>query len=369
MALRQRTPDERFMYRALRLASMSLGMTWPNPGVGCVIVKDGVVIGQGRHTVCGQAHAEVVALADCAVRGHDPAGATVYVTLAPCTSHGRQPPCVQALIQAQVAVVFACVDDPDQEDPWGWFEPAGIAYRVGLCREIGEHVHGGFLNRLRHGRPRVTGKWAMTADGCIAACTGDSKWISDAEALSLSRRRRRAFDAIVIGHGTAVADDPLLASPRPRLHGTDPGPTRVVLAADADLDPGSRLVRSATTQPLLVACSEPPTDMGELLVAEGGSLLPLADPHDPHQVLEGLGTLGCNEVLVEGGAQIHHAWLEADCYDRLEIYIGATTLAGGRGPTGPQGVARIADGAGWHHEEPPRLAGNTVILRLVRTRV
>jgi diaminohydroxyphosphoribosylaminopyrimidine deaminase / 5-amino-6-(5-phosphoribosylamino)uracil reductase len=356
------------MRQALRLASMSLGMTWPNPGVGCVIAKDGQIIGQGRHRICGEEHAEIGALADCRARGFDPAGATVYVSLAPCTKHGRQPPCVLALIAAKVAVVFASVDDPDQEDPWGWFEPAGIAYRVGLCRDLGEHVHGGFLTRMRQGRPRLTGKWAMTVDGCIAAHTGDSKWISDAEGLSLSRRRRRAWDAIVIGHGTAVSDDPLLAASKPRQHGSEPGPVRVVLSSDADLDPGSRLVRSATDQPLLVACSDPPPDMGELLVAEGGGLLPLSEPHDPHQVAEALGTLGFNDVLVEGGARIHHAFLQADLYDRLEVYIATTTLGGGRAPAGMAGVPRIADGSGWRHEEPPRLLGTTVLLRLARTR-
>ena len=357
------------MRRALRLASLSLGMTWPNPGVGCVIVKDGVIIGEGRHRVCGEAHAEVAALADCQRRGHDPSGATVYVTLAPCTRHGRQPPCVEALVKARVAVVLACVDDPDQEDPWGWFGPQGIAYRVGLCRELGEHLHGGFLTRMRQGRPRLTGKWAMTVDGCFATSTGDSKWISDGEALALSRRRRCAYDAIVIGHGTAVADDPLLAASRPRQHGSEPGPTRVILAADADLDPGSRLVRSATQQPLLVACTDPPPAMADLLIAEGGGMLPLGDPHDPGQVAEALGLLGCNDVLVEGGARVHQAFLKADLYDRLELYLGATTLGGGRGPAGSEGVPRISEGAGWRHEEPPRLVGSTVLLRLARVRV
>nr|MBA3686718.1 riboflavin biosynthesis protein RibD [Planctomycetota bacterium] len=170
------TPDAMHMRRALRLASLSLGMTWPNPGVGCVLVRDGRVIGEGRHRACGEQHAEVAAIADCRARGGDPAGATAYVTLAPCTRQGRQPPCVTALREARVARVVAAIADPVQDDARRLLAEAGIAYDVGCMRASAAALHGGFLSRVLDGRPRLTGKWAMTLDGAIAAAGGDAQW-------------------------------------------------------------------------------------------------------------------------------------------------------------------------------------------------
>jgi len=351
------------MRRALRLASLSLGMTWPNPGVGCVIVKDGEIIGEGRHMVCGEMHAETRALENCRARGKDPAGATVYVTLAPCTRHGRQPPCVEALIAARVSMVIAAADDPHQDDPWLWFEKASISYSVGFMRQEAEQVHGGFLMRMRQGRPRFTGKWAITLDGSMASTSGDSKWISSREALALSRRRRRAFDAILIGAGTAKRDDPRLAANGARLHGADRGPIRVVVDREADLSFGSQLVRTAKAQPLLVACGEASSDMIEALSAAGVATLPLKDPHDAEQLAVGLGDLGINDVLVEGGATLHGAYLRAGLYDRLELYLGASTLGGGLPPALGPGVATLAEAQQWVLEERPRMLGDTVLLR------
>lgn len=355
--------DELFMRRALRLASLSLGMTWPNPGVGCVLVKDGGIIGEGRHQICGELHAETAALADCRARGNDPTGATVYITLAPCTRHGRQPPCVEALVAARVGAVIAAADDPQQDDPWLWFEKAGIAYSVGFLRQEAEHVHGGFLTRMRQGRPRFTGKWAITLDGSLAAMSGDSRWISSPEALALSRRRRRAFDAILIGSGTAQRDDPRLAANGARLHGSDRGPVRVVVGRDPELSCGAQLMRSARDQPLLVACAPLPVVQSEALSAAGVATLPLADPHDVEQLAIALGDLGLNEVLVEGGATVHGAYLRAGLYDRLEIYLGARTLGGGLPPALGLGAGSVAEARTWELEEPPRVLGDTVLLR------
>ena len=361
------TTDQRFMRRALRLASLSLGMTWPNPGVGCVVVRDGLVIGSGRHRVCGDLHAETAALADCRARGHDPAGATAYVTLAPCTRQGRQPPCVDALRAARVARVVAAIADPLQDDAGAALAAAGIAYAVGVESAAALHLHGGFLSRLATQMPRFTGKWAMTLDGSIATAAGDSRWISSPEALALSRRRRRAFDAIVIGMGTARRDDPSLASTRPRRHGASDGPLRVVLGARADLDPGARLVTSAATQPVLAVCAEPPSAViARRLGAAGVDLAPLSDPHDVLAVGRELGRRGLNEVLVEGGAHLHAVFLRAGLYQRLEIYLGASTLGGGLPAAAGVGAALIADGQRWENEEAPRQLGTTTLLRLRR---
>jgi diaminohydroxyphosphoribosylaminopyrimidine deaminase/5-amino-6-(5-phosphoribosylamino)uracil reductase len=362
--------DERWMVRALALASLSLGRTWPNPGVGCVIARDGVLLGQGRHEVCGQAHAEVRALQDCRRRGRDPAGATAYITLAPCTRHGRQPPCLLELIGARLARVVAAIPDPIQEDPASAFGALGIAYEVGLLGAVATHLHGGFLSRVRLGRPRITGKWAMTLDGCISPGGSDSagpgRWISSPEALSFSRRRRRAFDAIVIGANTVVSDDPQLLAQPPRRHGEAIGPLRVVISAGARLESSSRLVATLSAAPLLVIHSAqvPERRRGELRRL-GVQVKAVADAHDPAQVARALAEIGCNDVLVEGGSRIHTAFLRAGMYDRLELYLGLGTFGGGV-PVVAGGVGDTGPGPGWIEESPLRGFPGTLALRLRR---
>ncbi|MBA2480490.1 MAG: bifunctional diaminohydroxyphosphoribosylaminopyrimidine deaminase/5-amino-6-(5-phosphoribosylamino)uracil reductase RibD [Planctomycetes bacterium] len=359
--------DDRWMVRALCLASLSLGRTWPNPGVGCVIVKDGRLIGQGRHETCGDAHAEVRALADCRRRGNDAAGAAAYVTLAPCTRQGRQPPCVNALIAARISRVVAAIADPAQDDPTPALRGVGVTYRVGVLAQEAEHIHGGFLHRVRTGLPRLTGKWAMTADGFIAASTGAASWISSSAALSASRRRRRAFDAIVIGAGTARRDDPQLLALRARMHGSVPGPLRVVVSQTAELKPTSRLVASIPHAPLLVIHGEGVTERrrGELRRL-GATVKAVGDAHDPRLVARALADLGCNDVLVEGGSTLHGAWLRAGLFQRLEIYIGLKTLGGGMGVAAGEGAASIGFSQGWIAETPPAMLDGTLRLRLKR---
>jgi len=354
--------DRRWLIRALRLATLSCGRTWPNPGVGSVVVRDGALLGDGRHEVCGQAHAEVNALANCRVRGHDPRGATVYVTLAPCTRQGRQPPCVDALRAAGVARVVAALVDANQDDPAAILAASGIAYDLVELPEA-EHLHGGFRLRIDAKRPRFTGKWAMTLDGCIAAAGGDSRWISSPEALALARRRRRGFDAILVGAGTARSDDPhLLAVPR-----RERTPLRIVLSQRGRLDPQGRMASGARTAPVLVVHG-PLADRDRLaaLGEQGVALLAVDDAHDARAVGAALGRHGLNDVLVEGGAAVHGAWLRAGLYDRVEIYLAARSLGGGVGAASGSGVSTVANGAAWEHEEPPRMLGDTVLLRLRR---
>ncbi len=360
--------DMRWMARALCLASLSLGRTWPNPGVGCVIVKKGVLIGQGRHEVCGQEHAEVRALADCRKRGNDPAGATVYVTLAPCTRTGKQPPCVNALIVARVARVVAAIADPNQDDAARELRSLRIDYGVGCLAAQAEHLHGGFLTRMRTGLPRITGKWAMTGDGFIAATGGASSWISSPEALAYSRRRRRAFDAIVVGSGTARRDDPQLLAAGARRHGEHGSPTRVVVSASAELKAGSRLGDSIDSAPLLMVHGQGVAERrrGDLRRA-GVAVKAVEDAHDPLQVARALGDLGFNDVLVEGGGRLHGAWLRAGAYDRLELYLGFKTLGGGTPVADGVGAASPSFGQAWSPEIPPAMRGDTVCLRLRRS--
>jgi diaminohydroxyphosphoribosylaminopyrimidine deaminase/5-amino-6-(5-phosphoribosylamino)uracil reductase len=355
--------DVHFMRRAIRLATLSLGRTWPNPGVGCVIARDGRMLGQGRHAVFGQAHAEVNALAHCRAQGEDPAGATVYVTLAPCTRHGRQPPCVDALIAARVARVVAAIEDPNQDLAHGVLEAAGIAYQSGCCAHEAAHLHAGFLSRVTNGRPRLTGKWAMTLDGSIATCTRDSTWISSVAALAFSRRRRRLFDAIMIGAGTAHQDDPSLLSAQVG----ERTPVRVVVSAGAELPEHSLLIATRPKAEVLVLHG-PDAPPGNLTAvrSHGIELRSVADPHNPLLVAQALADYGFNEVLVEGGAQVHGAFLRAGLYDRIEVYLGSSTIGGGLGVCAGPGIELMRDAHHWQLEEAPRLLGDTVCLRFRR---
>lgn len=341
------------MARALRLASLSLGMTWPNPGVGCILVRDGLVLGEGRHRRCGELHGETSALADCRARGNDPAGATAYVTLAPCTRQGRQPPCVQALIAARVARVVAAVADPHQDDAGAILRAAGIAYDSGCLEGLAVDVHGGFLMRIRRGRPRLTGKWAMSRDGFIAPPDRRRIAISSPEAMAWMRRRRRAFDAVLVGAGTVRHDDPELLCPQARDHGGEPGPLRIVVSAGASLDPAGRLALDAQRVPVLVVHDvRAGRARLEALRARGVRLLAVADAHDAGAVAQALGVLGLNEVLVEGGAAVHAAFLAAGLYDRLEVQVGEAAL--GSGLAAP-------DISGWRREGALRMIAGTRI--------
>ena len=222
-------------------------------------------------------------------------------------------------------------------------------------------VHGGFLSRVGLGRPRLTGKWAMTLDGCIATHTGDSTWISSTQALAFSRRRRRVFDAIMVGSGTAYHDDPSLLS---SMVG-ERTPVRVVIAANAELRENSMLVATRPKAAVLVVHGpQAPHGNRAALASHAIELLEVANPHDPAQVAAALGRYGFNEVLVEGGAQIHGAYLRAGVYDRLEIYIGAQTVAGGIGVAAGIGVELMNDAPAWQHEDRPLVLGDTICLRL-----
>jgi diaminohydroxyphosphoribosylaminopyrimidine deaminase/5-amino-6-(5-phosphoribosylamino)uracil reductase len=360
--------DERWMLRALLLASRSLGCTWPNPGVGCVIVRDGVMLGSGRHEVCGQEHAEVRAIADVKKRGHATAGATVYVTLAPCTRVARQGACCNALAAARISRVVAAIRDPNQDDAESALRSHRIAYQVGCLEDLALRVHGGFLSRVRQGRPRITGKWAMTLDGFLASSGGAAAWISSPQALEVSRRRRRVFDAILIGAGTARRDNPQLLARPARRHGADGGPLRVVVSQQAELRGDSQLVASLPQAPLLMIHGPrvPESRRGELRRL-GVQVRAVDDAHDPTQVVRLLGELGVNDLLVEGGGMVHAAFLKAALYDRLELYLGLKSLGGGISvAAGEAGVASPALGAQWTLEEPARQCGSTIALRLSR---
>ena len=339
----QEGTDEAFMRQALSLAARGVGRTSPNPLVGAVIVRDGRVIGQGWHACYGQAHAERNALDDCARRGEDAHGACVYVTLEPCSHHGKQPPCADALVQAGVARVVVGSRDPNPLVSGRGIErlqAAGIeVVQDFLCDEC-DAINQVFFRYITTKRPYVVAKWAMTADGRIACANGDARWVSGPESRRDAHALRNRLSAVLVGIGTVRADDPLLTC---RLEGGR-NPLRVVCDSHLSIDPDCALVRSAARgeAPLLVACV---AGEGESCLAErasklealrscGVEVLELAADAKGHVSLPALmGELGqrkVDSVLLEGGAHLLASAFEAGLVDEVVAYVAPKVLCEAR---------------------------------------
>jgi diaminohydroxyphosphoribosylaminopyrimidine deaminase/5-amino-6-(5-phosphoribosylamino)uracil reductase len=331
--------DDQFMRRALELAERGRGFVEPNPLVGAVIVRDGVIIAEGYHERFGSAHAEVNALN---VAKEAARGATVYVTLEPCCHHGKTPPCTEALISAGVARVVAAMADPFPQVSGGGFErlrAANIEVSPGLCELEARRLNTPYLTLINQRRPYVHAKWAMTIDGKIATTTGNSKWISCEE----SRRRvhviRGRMDAIIVGAGTVRADDPLL-TPRP------PGPRsplRVILTRTGRLPGDLQLSRTAREVPVTIVV--PSELVAERLheFKEAGCELLIAS--NPAAILAELGRRRFTNVLLEGGAGLIGSFADEGLIDEVHVFI-APKLVGGRGALSPvagHGIATIAE--------------------------
>jgi diaminohydroxyphosphoribosylaminopyrimidine deaminase/5-amino-6-(5-phosphoribosylamino)uracil reductase len=338
--------EERWMRRALALAEQ--GFTPPNPMVGCVIVKDGEVVGEGFHPYAGEPHAEVFALR---AAGENAKGATAYVNLEPCSHFGRTPPCAQALIDAGVARVVAASTDPNPNVSGHGFEmlwAAGIEVETGLLEEDARRLNEAFFHFQTTRRPFITLKAAMTLDGKIATRTGDSKWITGEESRSYVHRLRAQSGAVLCGVGTVIADDPLLTA---RLPGGVPRqPLRIVLDPHLRTPLKAKLVQTAPKTPtLLVTSSQAPRDKSDALASAGVEVLVL--PHSPDglvdisALMDELGRREIISVLVEGGGKTHAAFLAAQQAHRLLWFI-APKLVGGESAPSPlegEGVARMAD--------------------------
>jgi len=327
--------DRRWLRRALRLAARGRYRTSPNPMVGAVLVRGGEVVGEGWHRAAGGAHAEVEALAAAGERAR---GATCYVTLEPCAHHGRTPPCTEALIAAGVARVVACHRDPNPGVAGGGFErlrAAGIEVAVGPCAEPSVRLNLAFLTAIALARPAVTLKWAMSLDGRIATAGGESRWISSPRARRWALELREEHDAVLVGSGTALADDPRLT----RRLGLAAGPgVRAVLDRRLRLSPGARML--AEPGPVLVytrACPRPGGRAARCraLEAAGATLVELSEPA-PAAVLADLHRRGVRSVLVEGGGGVLGAFAAAGLFDRVAAAC-APLLIGGAAAPGPVG--------------------------------
>lgn len=322
--------------------------------VGAIVVRDGEVVGEGYHRLHGGPHAEAVALEAAGGRAR---GATVYVTLEPCAHQGNTPPCADALIAAGVRRVVACHRDPDPRTAGGGFErlrAAGIEVEVGELAAEAATLNLHFLAPFAFGRPAVTLKWAMSLDGKIATAGGESQWISAPEGRRWALLEREAHDAILVGSGTALADDPRLD----RRLGRATGPiVRVVLDRRLRLAPDARML--AVEGPVLVYTA-PDADGARraALEAAGATVIPLGsrpgdgspdEAADLRQVLADLLARGARSVLVEGGEGVAGAFVAAGLFDRVAVDC-APLLLGGAAAPGPLGGAGAA-----HLDEAPRL--------------
>jgi len=328
------------MQPAIALAERGLGATWPNPTVGCVIVSDGVVVGRGRTGLRGRPHAETQALAMAGARAR---GATVYVTLEPCSHHAHTPPCADALVAAGVArVVVACGDPDPRVNGAGLarLRAAGVEVATGVMEQAAAEALAGFFARVRLGRPLVTLKLATTLDGRIATQAGESRWITGTRAREAVHALRGRHDGVMVGAGTVAADDPELTC---RLPGFSARPTvRIVADSRLRTPAGARLVASAHQAPswILYHTDSLPEGAeprpGEItpsraqLLAEAGArcVLVPADPGgiDLAAALRALGTRGLTRVLVEGGAQLAASLLAADLVDRIVWFHAPGTM-------------------------------------------
>jgi diaminohydroxyphosphoribosylaminopyrimidine deaminase/5-amino-6-(5-phosphoribosylamino)uracil reductase len=352
------------MRAALALARRSLGRTWPNPAVGCVIVKDGRVITRGRTQEGGRPHAEADAIAHAA----EPLkGATVYVTLEPCSHHGRTPPCADTLVAAGVARVISALEDPNPKvngQGHARLKAAGIAVEVGEGGREAAEINAGFLLRVREGRPLFHLKLASSLDGRIATASGESKWITGEAARADGQRLRATHDAILVGVGTATADDPELTCRLPGLAARSP--LRIVVDSKASLAPGSKLVATARQTPVWVVCtSAAPGAAREALHKAGVEIVEVASGGDGRVDVQAaataLGERGLTRVLVEGGGQLAASFLKAGLVDRISAYRGGLVLGGdGRSAVGELGFNRLDFAPRFRLVSTRPLAGDTL---------
>ncbi len=358
------TADLHHMRAALSLARRGLGQVWPNPAVGCVLVKDGTVVGRGWTQPGGRPHAETEALARA---GSAARGAVAYVTLEPCSHHGKTPPCADALLDAGISRVVVAIEDPDPRVSGSGIErlmAAGVTVDAGLCGVEAAEINAGFFLKVRAGRPLVTLKTASTLDGRIATHRGESQWITGEAARQASHLLRAQADAIVVGAGTALADNPDLTC---RLAGLEQcSPVRVVFDSHLRLPLTARLVATARAVPTwVVALDNADPDRRHTLTDCGVEVItvhPDADGNpDLTAALHELGKRGLTRVLVEGGAHLAAALLRRHLVDRI-AWFRAPKLIGGDGlPVAmPFGVDHLADAPQFKRVSLAEVGGDVV---------
>ncbi|MEK6716626.1 MAG: bifunctional diaminohydroxyphosphoribosylaminopyrimidine deaminase/5-amino-6-(5-phosphoribosylamino)uracil reductase RibD [candidate division NC10 bacterium] len=327
--------DQIWMRRALDLAARARGRTSPNPMVGAVLVKDGQLIGEGFHAYAGSDHAEVAALRDA---GPAARGATLYVSLEPCCHYGRTPPCVEQILQAGIRRVVAACEDPNPAVSGkgiAALRAAGLSVDVGVLAEEAERLNEAFFTHVRTGRPFVTLKVAASLDGKIATRTGESRWITGESARRRVHQLRNEMDAVLVGIGTVLRDDPLLTT---RLGIADQrDPIRVVVDNLARLPLRAKAVNRASTAPTILAVSQmAPRTKLEALEREGVQVIVVES--SPRRVslerlIEALGKRGILSVMIEGGAEINASALREGVVDKVLVFLAPILIGGKSTPT------------------------------------
>lgn len=315
------------MTHALRLAARGLGRTWPNPAVGCVIVQQGVIVGRGWTQPGGRPHAEVMALRQA---GEAARGATAYVTLEPCAHHGKTGPCAEALIAAGVARVVSALQDPDPRvsgKGHAMLRAAGIALTENLLQAEATRANVGFLKRVSQGLPFVTLKLATTLDGRIATATGESRWITGPASRRAVHTMRLSHDAVLIGSGTARADDPDLTV---RELGASHQPIRIVMDSRLGHSPHSRLGQTAKTSPVwLLHGADAPQENRDAWAGQGATLLEIASENghiSPRTALQTLAAQGLTRIFCEGGGTLAAALIRAHLVDDLALFTAGALI-------------------------------------------
>jgi len=340
--------DERYMRQALDLARRGAGTASPNPMVGAVVVSRDEVVGRGYHERPGLPHAEVLALDQA---GGAARGATLYVTLEPCAHWGRTPPCTDAIIRAGIRRVVAAMEDPDHQVRGRGLRrlaEAGVETSLGTAADAARRLNEAYVRHRTTGRPFVTAKWAMSLDGRIATRSGDSRWISGAASRSLAHVLRAASDAILVGIGTVLRDDPqLTARDLPGGRRVDRQPARIVVDSRLRIPLGARVLARDGVAVIVATTRRADGDARRALEARGVEVV-VADGPDGRVDLRGLcETLGRRSImslLVEGGGTVHGACMDAGLVDKVVVFVAPLILGGpAPGPVGGAGVERLAE--------------------------
>jgi len=346
--------DTRHLERALELAALGGADVSPNPHVGAVVARDGKVLGEGYHREVGGPHAEVEAIRDAG--DEDLTGATIYVSLEPCCHQGRTPPCTDAIREAGIGRVVIASEDPSEHASGrglGILRDEGIDVVLadGVLAERARLLNQPFRKHARTGRPWVLFKSAMSLDGKVATASGDSKWISGERSRELVHRWRSASDAVAVGIGTALADDPVLTA---RVGGSDSvtlagrQPRRILFDSLAQLPPTARLLEDAPALPLTVVVSRAaPRGATDALEARGVEVICATGENEPARVrsaLDQLGAIGVSSILLEGGPRLAGAFLDAGEIDEIRFFIAPMVLGGraARDPLESDGVEAIS---------------------------
>ncbi|GJL95110.1 MAG: riboflavin biosynthesis protein RibD [Hyphococcus sp.] len=336
--------DNRFMDRAIALARNGAGNVAPNPMVGCVLVQRGnEIVGEGWHKAAGKPHAEIEAIN---AAGEQTRGSTAYVTLEPCNHQGRTGPCTQALIDAGVEEVIYAMDDPNPVASGGadHLRSANIKIRRGVREEQAVEMNRAWLHSLKHNRPYVIGKSAMSLDGRIATHTGESKWITSEESRQVGHMLRAESDAIAVGAGTVISDDPALTA---RLGENISAPLRIVFDSKGRTPLGAKVYERSSKGCLLATTDAAPHQRLRAFEEMGVETLILsrndAGRPDLHELLDALHQRGVVTLMVEGGGELLGSFFDADMIDEMNLFVAPKLIGGGNPAFGGRGVDVLKD--------------------------